>query len=71
MQQFILDLEQLLNVAAGDICPETLLKNIKAWDSMAVVEFIALSDEKYNMVLDLESLANCKSVADLYQILKH
>ncbi len=35
------------------------------WSSLSAVDFIAFCDEKFNTILDVENLRQCKTVNDL------
>lgn len=64
---FYRDLESLLELE-----PETIQGNedlgALAWDSMAVVVFIAMVDEKYAVAVAPSELAKAKTVRDLLAI---
>jgi acyl carrier protein len=62
------ELEQILNLDANVIGGDEVLVEI-GWDSMAAVMFVAMADEKFSQVIDAESLAAAKSVADLHRLL--
>ena len=62
------DLEIML-----ELDPETI-KGIEtldeiAWDSMTVVMFIAMADQKYSVAISPAKLANAKTVSDLYSLI--
>jgi acyl carrier protein len=48
---------------------ETLLAEI-AWDSLAVVSFIAAADEKFGKTIAPKKLAACVSIADLAALIE-
>ncbi len=61
---FLLSLDELLEKDAGTLTgPETL--ESAGWDSLAVISFIALVDEKLGFTVNPAALVKCKSVNDL------
>ena len=41
------------------------LSSFRSWDSLAVIEIIAMADEKWGITLDPKKLLACKTVDDL------
>jgi acyl carrier protein len=62
--QFHRDLETVLELDQESIKGNETLDELY-WDSMALVMFIAMADEKYSVVISPSKLAEAKSVADL------
>lgn len=48
---------------------EEELREIAAWDSMAVVAFIAAVDEQFGMTLSPKAIIDCSSINDLMGLL--
>lgn len=69
MQGLITDLEDATQSLPGKILPETVLKRIEGWDSLALVSFIAAVDDRYGVELSVEDLSECDTVADLHAML--
>ncbi len=65
MNEFIQALEAMLEVKRGTLQPATPLKQIRSWDSMAVVGFLALADEKYGKAVAPSAIQQCATVGDL------
>jgi acyl carrier protein len=63
--EFLNELDIVLDLPEGTLQGDELLEELPEWDSLAVISFIALVDEKLNIIVDGETLANAKSVADL------
>ena len=66
-EQLHRDLETILELDPETIKgPETL--DELAWDSMAVVMFIAMADQNYSVAVAPSKLVNAKTVNDLYAL---
>jgi len=65
-KEFLALLEEILEETPGTLTgPESLEKDVKGWDSLAVLSFIAMADEHFGVALSSNRLANCKTVNDL------
>lgn len=65
---FLRELDEMLELDAGTLTGAEKLADVEGWDSLAVISFIALVDEKLNVVVEGERLARAKTVADLLDI---
>ena len=54
----ILETDELLTGAES-------LADLEKWDSLAVLNFMALADESYNVTVSPKDIAACKTVNDL------
>lgn len=69
--EYVLNLlEELLEFDSGPLLADRLLNTIESWDSLAIISFIALIDEKINVVLDGNSLANANTIEDLLKLVE-
>jgi len=64
-KEFIVALEEMLELDPGTLKGDELLSDIDGWDSMAAIGFIALVDSLSEITVDPGALAVCKSVSDL------
>lgn len=62
---FLLALDEMLELDPGTLKGPETLADIDSWDSLAVISFIALVDEKFSTVVSGERLAAAKTVEDL------
>jgi acyl carrier protein len=62
------ELEHLMRLPAGTLKGPEQLGNIKAWDSLAMIEYIALVDEKFGVDVPPDQVRNCKRVQDLVDL---
>jgi acyl carrier protein len=65
---FLRELDEMLELTPGTLSGDEVLAEVDGWDSLAVISFIALVDEKLNLVVEGEKLARAKTVADLLDI---
>lgn len=63
--EFLAALEEMLELDAGSLSPDTVLDSLDSWDSLAVISFIALVDEHFDHVVAGEDLAKAKTIGDL------
>lgn len=40
------------------------------WDSLSNIELVAALDEKFNLQIDSDKLAECQSLADIFDIVR-
>jgi acyl carrier protein len=64
-QAFLRDFEELLELPSGSLEGSTLLQDLPGWDSLAIVGFMAMADEKYGVVLSPRQFQTCNSLQDL------
>ena len=62
---FILRLDDLLQLDPGTLKGSDRLDELEAWDSLAVMGFIALADEELGAAISPARLARCQTVDDL------
>jgi len=66
---FLPALEKLMEVPPGSLHAETAFKKIDAWDSLRVVELVALLDTEYNVTVDYDKLIALNTVGDLISVI--
>ncbi|WP_353860663.1 acyl carrier protein [Azospirillum formosense] len=64
-KDFLLALDEMLELDAGTLTGAEELDSIDSWDSLAVISFIALVDEKLGHVVEGEKLVKAQTVDDL------
>jgi acyl carrier protein len=67
-QEFLTQLDELLELPAGTLKGDEKLEELEHWDSLAMVSFIALADEHCNMRLSPRQFVTCNTVNDLVQL---
>jgi acyl carrier protein len=68
-EDFLREMDELLELDPGTLTGQETLGDLASWDSLAVISFIALTDEKLDTVIDGESLAKAATVQDLLDLL--
>lgn len=64
-QEFLRELEEVLEADVDSIKGDETLADLGSWDSLAVMAFIAMVDEKCGVTLAASKLADAKNVDDL------
>jgi len=64
-KEFYFALENMLEMEPETIKGDELLVNLPGWDSVAVLSFIALVDEKLGESVSAAALVRAQTVADL------
>jgi acyl carrier protein len=65
--EFLAGLGELLDSKMPLTGPEEL-SSFRSWDSLAIIELIAMVDEKSGKTLDPKSIYDCKTVSDLLAV---
>ena len=68
-QEFLAHLEDVLEADAGTVNSDNALMDLEGWDSLAVMVFIAMVDEKFGTNLSPQKIAEAKTVQDLITLL--
>lgn len=69
MTDFIEKLQSTLELSGDDtLKPNSILKELPGWDSVAVISVIVLFDIEYNKRITFQDIINCQSVSDLYAL---
>jgi acyl carrier protein len=69
-EAFLREIESALELPEGTLKGDELLADIPEWDSLAVISFIAVVDEKLGLAVDGEALAEAQSIADLVALVQ-
>lgn len=67
-KDFLLALDEMLELDPGTLNGDETLESIDNWDSLAVISFIAMVDEKLGTVVEGQKLAKAGTVADLLAV---
>jgi acyl carrier protein len=63
--EFLKEIDAIIEADPGTARMEDQLASLPGWDSMAVISFIAMADEKLGLRLNIDRMLSCKTVADL------
>jgi acyl carrier protein len=67
--EFLELIDDLLEYDLGTLTGEEILVDLDSWDSLAVMGFIALVDEKFEITLSPKRIAASNKVNDLIELL--
>ena len=65
---FLSELAEILEVEKSDITLETRLENLEVWDSINVLSYMMLVDEKLGRQVDPEAVKKSETLQDLYNL---
>lgn len=65
MNDFCQKIESILELDPGTVKPDTRLESLDAWDSVAVISFIAMADQDYRVTVPPKLISECQTVANL------
>ena len=69
-QRFLELVHEMLELAPDTLNGQENLHEIQAWDSMAVLNFMAMADSEFGLTLAPKEVANAKSLPDLFKLLQ-
>lgn len=55
------------NLSPGDVTCETRLKDIRAWDSLALLNLLSCLEVDYGIELSGQEIADCVTIGDVAQ----
>ena len=67
--EFLLSLDELLELEPGTVKGSEILDSLEGWNSLAVVSFMGLMDERFGLSVQPLQIAKCTTVADLMALL--
>ena len=63
-------LEEMMELPAGSLTPETALEGLEEWDSVALLSFIALMEDEFGKAVRGGQVKEMKTVADLLAVME-
>lgn len=63
-------LEEMLELDAGTLKPETLLSDLEEWDSIAVISFIALMDDEFDKLVKGKDIKEKETIRDIMDLME-
>lgn len=61
---------EILDCEEEDITPETVLANLDEWDSVAILSFIAMMDEKFDKSMKGSEIRQFVTVEDALKVME-
>jgi len=68
-KEFLLLMDDLVEADPGTLTGSENLSGLEEWNSLAVMEFIALVDEKFGVQLNPTDIEQCTTTNDLIALL--
>jgi acyl carrier protein len=69
-EESIAQLELVLEMSPGSLREEDEVRSLEHWDSLKLLEIIALADEQFHVELDADGLARCARIGDILALLE-
>ena len=66
--EFLLELDQLLELAPATLQGPEKLEELEQWNSMAMIGFIALADTNNGVRVSPRQIVNCATIDDLLRL---
>lgn len=64
-RELLLQVDEMLELSPGTLTGSENLSDIEQWDSLAMMNFIALASEQFGLTLSPRQFAGCQTVNDL------
>ena len=61
---------ETMDLDVGEITPETKLADLDSWDSVALLSFIAMIDEKFNKAIKGAEIRSFVTIQDAMDVMK-
>jgi acyl carrier protein len=68
--EFYALLDEILELPPGTIKGDEALEALDTWDSLAVISFIAMVDQHFEIILESQKLMKAGSVGELYALVQ-
>jgi acyl carrier protein len=69
-QEFYALLDEILELEPGTIKGDETLESLDTWDSLAVISFIAMVDQHFEIILESKKLMQAESVGALWALVQ-
>lgn len=67
-KDFLARVDELLEKPAGTLIGSEALEDLEGWDSVALINFMALADEQCGRKLTPKEIGRCQTVNDLFSL---
>ncbi len=65
IKEKLASLEELMDLDEGTLTPETELKDVEEWDSLAGLSFVVMMKDDFNKKISGEQIRSFKTVQDI------
>ena len=69
IQEFLREIEIISNSKPSSLSLDHNLAALVRWDSLAVIDFMAMADEKFGIAVSPVALSQCRTIKDLASLL--
>ena len=66
--QFLLEMDQILDLPAGTLRGHEKLEELENWDSTSLITFIAMAESNNGVSISPGQIVTCSTVADLLRL---
>jgi acyl carrier protein len=66
--EFLLQMDEILDLPPGTLRGHEKLEELKNWDSTSLITFIALAETNNGVAISPGDIVTCSTVADLLQL---
>ena len=70
-KEILSELETLLDADANTLHPQDALNSLSKWDSLAIISFMAIADEKFGALVSPRALEKATHVSDLISLIQN
>jgi len=67
-QTFTQNIAEITENNAEELSMDMLLEDIKGWDSLAVVTFVAMCDSEFGISINTHDMKIAKTLRDIYEL---
>ncbi len=64
-EEKILEIADILEMETDEFTPDSNLEDLETWDSVAILSFIALMNDKFNKFPNASEINQLKTIEDL------
>ena len=68
--EFLNELAVILEEEENTLTGDEVLEELPGWDSLSVISFIALVDEKFNFIISGDQIKDAQTINDLTKIVE-
>jgi acyl carrier protein len=66
--QFLLEMDEILDLPAGTLRGHEKLEELQNWDSTSLITFIAMAENNNGVAISPGQIVTCSTVADLLRL---
>ncbi len=66
-EEKILEIADILEMETDEFTPDSNLEDLETWDSVAILSFIALMNDKFNKFPNASDINRLKTIEDLLE----